>query len=198
MSRSPCRNCGAETRRYPCESCGWSGGLSAPPPAATTVSGRIDEIIAEIEAITDPKECHRIYMAVQARAEQIHAALQQRAVTERWKRLEKCRRDTTLYCTSHGVFLGGVIQRGDSVKVVRVDKDREIIHVRLHRVRGKLIKGDDQQFALTPRDCSRYALDRDPPEKPVSASERRMADALGEVMGTLNDTDEAKTAGSRR
>lgn len=158
-----------------------------------------DELIAEIEAITDPKECHRIYMAVQARAEQIHAALQQRAVTERWKRLEKCRRDTTLYVTTKGMFLGGPLQRGDAVKVVRVDKDQEILHVRLHRIRGKIIKGDDSQFAFRPRDCTRYGLDRDPPEQSASAADRKMADALGEVMDTLNDTDEAKTiAGGRR
>ena len=159
----------------------------------------LDELIAEIEALTDLKDCNRIVAAAWARSEQIHAALQQRAMTERWQRLEKCRRDTTLYCTSHGVFLGGEIQRGDSVKVVRVDRDREILYVRLHRVRGKLIKGDDRQFAFRPADCSRYALDRDPPERPLSASERGMADSLGKVMETLNDTPEAKAlTGGRR
>jgi hypothetical protein len=159
----------------------------------------LDELIAEIEVLSDPKECERIIKAATKRHEAIHAARHQRSVTERWKRLEKCKRDTTLYCRSAGVFIGGPLQRGDSVKVVRVDSNREILYVRLHRVRGKLVRGDDQQFAFTPRECNRYQFDREAPDKPVSAAERKIADDLGEVMGTLNDTDEAKAlSGGRR
>lgn len=158
----------------------------------------IDELIAEIEAIADPMDCTRVARAAEKRRGEIHTALHQRAVTERWKKLEKCRRDTTLYCTSSGVFLGGPVQRGDSVKVVRVDQDREILYVRLHRLKGKLVRGNDQQFALRPVDCARYALDRDPPEQSMSASERSMADSLGKVMDVLNDTDEAKALARAR
>ena len=158
----------------------------------------IDELIVRIEEISDPKDCERLIRAATKRHEAIHAARHQRAVTERWSRLEKCKRDTTLYVTTPGTFLGGPLQRGDSVKVVRVDPQREILYVRLHRVRGKLLRGDDQQFAFTPRECNRYQLDRDPPGKSMSASERKMADRLGEVVGALNDTDEAKKLAKER
>src|SRR4029453_10100203 len=100
----------------------------------------VDEIIAEIEGLADPKDCTRIIAAARTRVEELHAAQQQRAVTERWKKMEKCSRDTALYCTSAGMFLGGVVQRGDSVKVIRVDRQREILYVRLHRVRGKIVR----------------------------------------------------------
>ena len=142
-----------------------------------------DEIQPILDAITtlDLDALKQIRRAVDARGEQIRNARAQKAVTDRWAKLERCKPGAVLYVCSRGIQIGGPLQRGDSVKVVEVNRDRERLYVRLHRVRGKRARGADQ-YALTPAQCNSYMLDRDKPEDPVDERQRRMGADLAKML----------------
>ena len=145
------------------------------------MADEIKSILDTIATLSDLEQLRELRRAVEARAKEICDARAQKAVTDRWAKLERCKPGAVLYVCSRGIHIGGPLQRGDSVKVVEVNRDRERLYVRLHRVRGKLVRGADQ-YALTPAQCNSYMLDRDKPEDPVDERQRRMGADLAKML----------------
>lgn len=136
------------------------------------------DLVAELATLDD---CRAVRDAVERRAEAIRDAQHQAVVTARWAKLERCAPGTVLYVNSKGLFIGGALQRGDSLKVLRVDRQRERMEVKLHRIAGKLSRRTET-FVISPKDAQRYELSRERPEAPVRPEERKMAADLAKVM----------------
>lgn len=142
----------------------------------------IKSLLAEIAALTDLDQLRELRRAVEARAELIRNIQRQKAITDRWTKIERCKPGTILYDCSSGIHVGSRIQRGDSVKVVAVDRKRERIVVMLHRIGGKLQRSTNT-YALSPSECAHYELERDKPSAPLTPQQRKMGSDLARVLG---------------
>ena len=142
----------------------------------------VDDMLDALEDVDDLDELRRLRKGVEARAEVIRRAQYQRMVTDRWAKLERCKPGTVLYIGGRGTIrIGSIVQTGDSVKVVWIDREREQLCVRLHRVNGKLRK-DRGEFVLDARGCERHKLSRKKPGHGTSDLNRTMARNLGKVF----------------
>ena len=141
----------------------------------------IADVIAAIEALNDLDALRTLTRAIEERAKEIREARAQKAISDRWAKLERCKPGAILYCCSAGVHIGSAVQCGDSFKVVRVDRERERLWVTLHKIAGKLSRSTGQ-FVLTPAQCARYTLERERPEESLDESKRKMAASLAKML----------------
>ncbi len=142
----------------------------------------VEDLIEALAELDDLAELRQLRKAVEARMSDVQRVTIQRMVTERWSKLERCKPGTVLYVGGRGtVRIGSTLQTGDSVKVVYVDRDREQMDVRVHRVGGKL-RRKLEEATLSARDCHRLQLSRQKPEQGTSALDRTMARNLGKVF----------------
>lgn len=131
-----------------------------------------DEILAYIAASEDSEECEAIRNAAAARAKAIRTAEFKARVAEFWKRTQVWKEGQTLYCGAQGTFIGGPLQRGDKCVVYAIQPRKKLLWVTV----GKRTLG------LNDVEVYRYRLQPDPPAKPITESERGMANRLSEVF----------------
>ncbi len=146
---------------------------------ATTTT--VDEIIAAIATI-DLAGCRAVRAAAEQRATEIREVESQRRVTERWSALERCKPGTTLYVGGIGrIRIGSRVQTGDSFKVVRVDKNRERMDLKLWRIKGKQVRADER-YTVGPDEAARLELSRSKPTRDATDGDRRVGRDLASMM----------------
>jgi hypothetical protein len=131
---------------------------------------KVKRIIGQCD---DVKELNSIIAHAKRRADDLYKRAAAQQAAEAWERVKLLTHGTTLYCCASGTFVGGPLQRGDSMTV-------HCIQPRKKRLWVKLTSGE--MYGLGPRFIARYDLRTEPPVAPLPGNERRMAEAVGKVI----------------
>jgi hypothetical protein len=123
----------------------------------------------------DPKEVGEIIKAATNRQALLCKRQYQERCLEAWERVRVLARNATLHVCAGGTFLGGPLQRGDSMTVIGIQP-------RVKRLWARLQDGTSYWFG--PAGVERYDLRLEPPASPIGPNERKLADSLGKALDT--------------
>lgn len=137
------------------------------------MSDTVSKIRRLIGHVDDPKELVAIIKSAKERQELLFERLSEKSEAEAWARVKDLQRETTLYCCASGTFLGGPIQRGDSMTVYFIQPRKKIVWVTLK---------DGSRYWFSPKGINRYNLRTEPPVNPLSELERKFANTTGKII----------------
>jgi hypothetical protein len=123
----------------------------------------------------DRKQLGEVIVAAKERQELLGKRLYETSVREAWERVKGLEAPVTLYCCAEGTFVGGDMQRGDSMEFNSIQPRRKLLWV----------KYKEKFRWFSAEGVHRYNLRLEPPAKPMSDSEREMAKRLAEACAKL-------------
>ena len=138
-----------------------------------------EELLTHLKTLEDIQLLYRIEEEAKRRRNEIqHAEI--KAKTElAWNRVKELVRGEVLYVCNQGTFLGGPLQRGDSVMVLTVQKRKRVLWTKLlTRGDGRTEHKTAESIGFSPMEVFRYDLREEPPDKPISEYERKLAEGL--------------------
>jgi hypothetical protein len=144
----------------------------------------LQELLTHIETLTKEEVVElssAFRKAAQARLNALDQICRNRDVAEAWTRVEKCKPGTILYLGGESTMRFDNWQTGDSIKVTRIDLERERLYYVGHRCNGKLVKSK-QEFWLTASGVNSWELSRQKPKRAATASERTMVRRINEAF----------------
>lgn len=101
-------------------------------------------------------------------------------VDRQWEIIKNAKVGDTLYVTTAGAFVGGDIQRGDALKV-------SYVQPRAKRIWFYGENGKANDMYMNASQAMRYLLRFEPPEKPMSETERNMHKRIGENLARIGE-----------
>src|SRR5574341_899805 len=136
----------------------------------------VSKVKRMIGQCTEQKELNEVIASARKRKEDLENAAWRARCAAAWERVKDLAAGTVLYCCAEGIFIGGHLQRGDSVTVHSVQP-------RAKRLWVKLADGSFYWFA--PAGVSRYDLRLEPPVRAISQEDRAMARTVAKAISEL-------------
>lgn len=129
-------------------------------------------IKSSISKCTDVAILSELEQHIVMRKVEIRKAEWESKKTAFWDGIKKAKPGDTLYVTFDGTFVGGPFQRGDSMTLTYIQP----------RAKRVLVDAKGKTYWFDVVGIAKYELRTTPPESPISASERKIADTVGKVF----------------
>jgi hypothetical protein len=127
-----------------------------------------------LSKITDRKELHAIQDYCKQRCKTLFEREEAAAAQAAWIRCKDLPAGTMIYCHTHGIFLGGAIQRGTALRIYCAAQPRA------KRIWASVVKDGKESgvYWFGPAGIHRYDFQLTPPDNPVN---ERLAASLAKV-----------------
>ena len=123
------------------------------------------------------RELNEVSRYIKTRRETLQKRERQRQRDEAWERARKWAHTDTVFVSdvwvcSEATFLSGPFQRGDCLRVVWLQPRKKLLWVEF----------EGSEYGLSPYQINRYDLQTEPPTRPMSDGERRLAKRAGQFI----------------